>query len=55
MFKSLDRLGKHMEEEHPNSTCWGDSIVGGIEGIIISQKCFLCGKELVETKEEKDD
>jgi len=38
---------KHMEEEHPDSEYFGDSMCGDSNGII-SQKCFICGKELIE-------
>jgi hypothetical protein len=53
MFKSFRRLAKHMEEEHPNSKVWGDSM-WYLNGKSQSQKCFLCGKELIEENKEEE-
>jgi uncharacterized OB-fold protein len=47
MFSGFDTLMKHMAEEHPNSIWYGDSVVSFLSGEIISQKCQICGKELV--------
>jgi hypothetical protein len=48
MLESLSVLAKHMSEVHPDKEYFGDSCVSNSEGKIISQKCFICGKELVE-------
>jgi len=49
MFKSLIILAEHMKKEHPDSEWFGDSIIAdnNNNNIIISQKCQICGKELV--------
>jgi hypothetical protein len=47
MFESFSNLIKHFEEEHPDATCFGDSCCFDVDGTVKSQKCFLCGKELV--------
>ena len=49
MIKSLSILMKHMEEEHPDSKIFGDSCCFDLNSNkVYSQKCFICGKELIE-------
>ena len=55
MFESLNNLIKHMQEEHPDAECFGDSCYFDVTNKVISQKCFICGKELVNKKEEEND
>jgi len=52
MLKSLDNLIKHMQEEHPDAEFFGDSCFFDVNRKVISQKCFLCGKELLNNEEE---
>ncbi len=47
MFYGFGLLMKHMEDEHPNSKWYGDSVWGTLDGQTISQICQICGKELV--------
>lgn len=48
VFNSLSILATHMQEAHPDSENWGDSCMTGPDGQILFQKCFLCGKALID-------
>ena len=51
-LNSWQRLLQHMENEHPTSSWFGDS-TWTLEGETISQKCQICGRELIDRKEVK--
>lgn len=55
MINSLNILIKHMEEEHPDSKIFRDSCCFDINRKVISQKCFICGKELIINKDKDID
>lgn len=48
MIKSLVNLFDHMLAFHPDAQYWGDSGVIGQDGRMKTQKCFLCGVELIK-------
>jgi len=49
----MSAIIKHHKEAHPKEKYFGDSIEMK-DGEIVSHRCQLCGKELVEKKEVKD-
>ena len=49
MLASFSILGKHMVENHPDSTWFGDTVRTNLDsGRVTSQICQICGKELVQ-------
>lgn len=53
MLSSFVRIMQHMEDKHPDSQYWGDSGIIGSDGEMESQKCFLCGEELIKVEGTK--
>jgi len=46
-MKEWLNIAKHMREKHPNAKHFGDSVILDKTGKILSQKCQLCGEELI--------
>lgn len=54
MNTGWDLLAKHTEEKHPNTTNFGDTAIYDEKGVLVSQRCFICGEELVPSPEEEE-
>lgn len=40
---------EHHARFHSNINCWGDSGTSGFGGPVTTQRCFVCGMELVKS------
>lgn len=49
MLDTLGNIGRHMIETHPNIKYFGDTIIEK-NGKVTSQKCQICGEELIKYK-----
>ena len=47
MAKTWGAMARHMAEKHPDYTNFGDVIISGPDGRVISQRCQWCGEELM--------